>query len=378
MVFDYAERRRRLEERMESAGVDILFLAPSADLEYLTGVERQIPNFGEASYAHGWVTGAFFRPGADPVFVLPRMFAAFDLREDPDGEVVVVSETDDGRAAFERVARKLGSATSVAVGDRVWAESVLNLGRIFGPDRLRTGSSLVNELRRVKTGEELDAMQRAIATVEQAMAAVAPLVLPGVTMATLVEAVEHELRAAGSRCPSFATHIFTGLGEDDLDSGSATARRAVVEGTSVMFDFGGVVDGYCSDFGRTIYCGEPPAGYVEIYEVMLAAQEAGRAAAAAGTPAREVNAACRKPIEDAGLGEHFRHRMGHGIGMDVHERPFISPEDVTPLRTGMTFTDEPSIIIPERFSLRIEDIVVCDEDGGRRLNTYPAALVANG
>jgi Xaa-Pro aminopeptidase len=144
-----------------------------------------------------------------------------------------------------------------------------------------------------------------------------------------------------------------------------------------MFDFGGVVDGYCSDFGRTIYCGEPPDDYVEIYDVMLAAQEAGRNAAAPGTLAREVNAACRAPIEDAGLGEHFRHRMGHGIGMDVHERPFISTEDETPLRTGMTFTDEPSIIIPGRFSLRIEDIVVCDEGGGRKLNAYPAALVAN-
>jgi Xaa-Pro aminopeptidase len=147
------------------------------------------------------------------------------------------------------------------------------------------------------------------------MAAAAPLVVPGATMADLAEAVEHELRVAGSRCPSFTTHIFTGLGEDGLDSGTRTARRAVTEGTSVMFDFGGVVDGYCSDFGRTIYCGEPPADYVEIYEVMLAAQEAGRAPASAGTPACEVNAACRKPIEDAGLGEHFRHRMGRGIGM---------------------------------------------------------------
>ncbi len=376
-MFDYRERRRKLGERMEEQDVDVLFLAPSADLEYLTGVERQIPNFGEASYAHGWVTGAFFRPGADPVFVLPRMFAAFDLRDDPDGEVVVVNETDDGPAVFERVARGLGQAATVAVGDRVWAETVLNLGRIVGHDRLRTGSSLVNELRRVKTNEELDAMQRAIATVEHAMAAVAPLVVPGVTMADLAEAVEHELRAAGSRCPSFTTHIFTGLGESDLDSGTATGRRALTDETSVMFDFGGVVEGYCSDFGRTIYCGEPPADYVEIYEVMLAAQEAGLAAAAAGTPAREVNASCRKPIEDAGLGEHFRHRMGHGIGMDVHERPFISPEDETPLRTGMTFTDEPSIIIPGRFSLRIEDVVVCDEGGGRKLNAYPAALVAN-
>ena len=376
-MFDYRERRRKLGERMEAEGVDVLFLAPSADLEYLTGIERHIPNFGEVSYAHGWVTGAFFRPQADPVFVLPRMFAAFDLRENPDGDVVVVNETDDGYAVFERVVRGLGSAARVAVGDRVWAETTIHLGRIFGPNRLRTGSSLVNGLRRVKTQEELDAMGRAIETVETTMAAVGPLVVPGVTMADLLEAVEHELMAAGSRCPSFATHIFTGLGEDDYDSGTATARRPITEGTSVMFDFGGVVDGYCSDFGRTIYCGDPPADYREIYDIMLAAQEAGRAAASAGTPARDVNAACRKPIEDAGLGEHFRHRMGHGIGMDVHERPFISPEDDTPLQRGMTFTDEPSIIIPGRFSVRIEDIVVCEEGGGRKLNAYDTALVAN-
>src|SRR2546430_7071780 len=131
-MFDYGERRRRLGGLMESEGVDVLFLAPSADLEYLTGVERQIPNFGELSYAHGWVTGAFFRPGSDPVYVLPRMFAAFDLREEPQGEVVVVNETDDGLAAFERVARGLADGATVAVGDRVWAETALNLGRILG------------------------------------------------------------------------------------------------------------------------------------------------------------------------------------------------------------------------------------------------------
>src|SRR2546430_2440263 len=125
-MFDYAERRRKLGERMEEQNVDVLFLAPSADLEYLTGVERHVPSFGEASYAHGWVTGAFFRPDADPVFVLPRMFAAFDLREEPQGEVVIVNETDDGFAAFERVARGLGVEATLAVGDRVWAETVLS------------------------------------------------------------------------------------------------------------------------------------------------------------------------------------------------------------------------------------------------------------
>src|SRR5436309_9507781 len=143
---------------MAAEEVEALFLAPSADLEYLTGVERHIPSFGEASYAHGWVTGAFFRPDADPVFVLPRMFAAFDLREEPPGEVVIVNETDDGFAAFERAARGLGGNGNVAVGDRVWAETVLNLGRVVGFDGLRTGSRLVNDLRRVKSSEELQAM----------------------------------------------------------------------------------------------------------------------------------------------------------------------------------------------------------------------------
>jgi Xaa-Pro aminopeptidase len=376
-VFDYPERRRRLAERMEAKGVDILFLAPSADLEYLTGVERQVPSFGQSSYAHGWVAGAFFRPGADPVFVLPRMVAAFDLEHEPEGELVIVNETDDGFAVFARVVRGLGRPGALAVGDRVWAETVLNLGRVVGSDVIRTGSAIVNDLRRVKTTEELEAMGRAIRTVEETMAAVAPLVVPGATMAQLAEAVERELLAAGSRTPSFPTHVFTGLGDGELDSTTASANDPMPEGTSVMFDFGGVVDGYCSDFGRTIYCGDPPDDYREVYEVMLAAQEAGRSAAAAGTPAAEVNAACRRPIEEAGFGEHFRHRMGHGIGLDVHERPFISAEEDTPLEPGMTFTDEPSIIIPGRFSVRIEDIVVCEEGGGRKLNGYPAALVAN-
>jgi Xaa-Pro aminopeptidase len=378
-MFDYASRRARLAEKLEAEGIAALFLGPSADLEYLTGVERPAPSFGQPLYQHGWVTGAFFRPDADPVFVLPRMFVAFHLRDEaPGGELVVVSESDDGFALFEQAARDAAGSGSLAIGDRIPGEAALNLARLLGVDRLRTGSRLVNELRQIKTPEELAAMGRAIDAVEKTMAAVTPLLAPGVSMAELAEAVEHELRLAGSSCPSFATHIFTGLGEDDFDSETATAHRPIPTGTSVMFDFGGVVDGYSSDFGRTVYAGDPPPEYLEAYDVMLAAQEAGRAAAAAGTPAREVNAACRRPIEEAGLGEHFRHRMGHCIGMEVHERPFISSEDETPLAAGMTFTDEPSIIVPGRYSVRIEDILVCEEGGGRSLNSYPAAPVSNG
>ncbi len=376
-MFDHAERRRRLSDRMRAEGVEILFLGLSADLEYLSGVERGIPFFGQSSYAHGWVAGGFFRPDADPVFVLPRMVAAFDLPVRPDGEIVVVDENDDGYAVFERVAKGLGRPSTVAVGDRVWAETTLNLGRVFGFDRLRTGSALVNELRRIKTPEELEAMGRACRSVERAMDAVAPQVQPGVSMAELVEEVERQLRTAGSMTPSFATHIFTGLDPDSLDSSTHTARVPMPEGTSVMFDFGGVVDGYCSDFGRTVVAGEPSQELLDAYDVMLTAYEAGRAACRPGALAREVNAACRAPIEEAGLGPHFRHRMGHGIGLDVHERPFVSSEDATPLEAGMTFTDEPSIIIPNAFSVRIENIIVCEENGGRVLNDYADTLVFN-
>lgn len=374
-MFDHAARRTRLSDAMEAEGVDALFLAPSADLEYLTGVERQIPNFGEVSYAHGWVTGAFLRPHRDPVFLFPRMFATFDLPHPPEGEIVVVGEREDGFAALQRVVGGLGSGARVLVGDRVWAETVLQLERALPGARLEVGSRIVNELRRVKDDEELAAMRRAIEPVERAMAAVTPLVAPGVSTAELVEAVEHELRHAGSRCPSFTTHMFTGITPDDLDSGTATGWTPITEGTSIMFDFGGVVDGYCSDFGRTIYCGEPSQEYRDAYDAMLAAYEAGKAAAVPGTPAREVNAACRRPLEEAGYGEDFRHRMGHGIGMNVHERPFLSEEDDTILEAGMTFTDEPSIMAPGGINLRIEDVIVCAEGGARTLNAYPTALV---
>lgn len=376
-MFDYAARQARLSEQMHAEGIDLLFLGLSSDLEYLSGIVRGIPFFGQISYAHGWVAGGFFRPDADPVFVLPRMVVVFDLPHRPDGEIVVVNETDDGFAVFEQVARTLGPASAVAVGDRLWAETTLNLARIFGPERLRAGSALVNRLRRFKTPDELDAMARACRTVEQAMAAVTRLVTPGVTMAELRDEVERYLRVAGSLTPSFATHIFTGMDADSLDTSTGTAHAPLGEGQAVLFDFGGVVDGYCSDFGRTVVAGEPSATFLEAYDVMLAASEAGRAACRPGAIARDVNAACRAPIEEAGLGEHFRHRMGHGIGLDVHERPFLSPEDETPLEAGMTFTDEPSIIVPGEFGMRIENIIVCADGGADVLNDYPNDLIAN-
>ena len=363
---EYAARRARLADLLADRGVDAAFMPPSSDLEYLTGLERDLPSFGQLSYAHGWVAGAFLTPGREPLFVLPRMVVEFHLEGRPPDGAIVVREDDNGRVLFAEAARHLGSPRRVAVGARAWAETVIELGRALPGVQLVEGSSLVNEVRRVKSDAELELMSRACALAREAMEATAPRVEPGVTMSDLAEDVEHELRVRGSRCPSFPTHIFT-WGERRLDSGNETAAEPLRDGEAVLFDFGAVVDGYCSDFGRTVVCGEPPRRYEEAREAMLAAQEAGRAAAAPGALARDVNAACRRPIEEAGLGSGFRHRMGHGIGLDVHERPFLSLEDETPLEAGMTFTDEPSILVDGRFGVRVEDVIVVADRGGRLL-----------
>ena len=363
---EYASRRDRLGALLEERRVDALFVAPSADLEYLTGIERDLPSFGNISYAHGWVAGAFLAPGREPVYVLPRMVVDFHLDGVPPPGAHVVKEAGDGRATFAEAVRSLGELRRIALGQRVWAETVIELRQVVPDAELSEGSSLVNELRRVKSEAELTLMATACLIAREAMDAVTPHVIPGVSMTALVEDVEHELRVRGSRCPSFPTHIFT-WGKRRLDSDGPTKLEPLLEGEVVLFDFGVVVDGYCSDFGRTVPCGEPPAGYEDARRTMLAAQEAGRAAAKPGALAREVNAACRAPIEEAGLGGGFRHRMGHAIGLDVHERPFLSIEDPTPLEAGMTFTDEPSILVDGSFGVRVEDVIVVTEGGGRML-----------
>jgi Xaa-Pro dipeptidase len=365
---EYAERREKLAGRMQEQGIDALFLPPSSDLEYLTGLERDLPSFGQSSYAHGWVTGVFFAPGREPLYVLPRMFVAFHLWGKEPGDLITVNETDNGRALFRKATASLGEVGRLGIGARTWGESVLELQQALPGAEVVTATPLVNELRRVKSANELELMTKACEMVDEAMVATAEKVQPGVTMADLAEEVEHQMRIRGSRTPSFPTHVFSYGYERSHDSQAASGLEPIADGEAVMFDFGAVHAGYCSDFGRTIVCGEPHPEYAFAYEVMLAAQEAGRAAAVPGALACDVNAACRAPIEEAGLGAFFRHRMGHGIGLDVHEQPFISEEDRTPLEPGMTFTDEPSILWDGHFAVRIEDIVVCAEGGGRVLN----------
>jgi Xaa-Pro aminopeptidase len=376
-VFDYAGRRAKVAEHMQERGIDLLFLPISGDLEYLTGIPRREPSFGNVSYRHGWLAGAFLRPGKDPIVMLPRMITEFELPGGASSDIVIVKETDDGDAVLARIAKDIGRVKSLAVGARTWAETLIHLRQALSGPSMSNADDLISPLRQIKSPEELEAMTAAARIVDEVMAVIGPQVRPGVTEAELAAQVNLEMSRRGSRVESFDTGIISTGRLDQRDAGTRLTTQPIRIGTSVSFDFGAVVDGYCSDFGRTIFVGEPDTEFRRVYELVIAAQAAGINAARPAVTAREVDRASRAVIEEGGYGKWFRHRTGHAIGLDVHEYPFISEEDETPLKPGMTFTIEPSIFWPGHLGARIEDVVVCEADGARKLNRYPEALVVN-
>ena len=374
IAFDHRARRLALDAVLDEAGVDLVWLPIGADLEYLTGIQRRVPTFGDVNYAHGWVAGAFLAPGRDPAFILPRNYVEFDLPEGVPGEVVSVSEMDDGHALFSRVARSFPAPETLAVGARTWASATINLLEELQSPQLVNASRLVNRLRRIKSPDELELLRRACHVADGAMEATKARISSGVTELELAEEVNYHLLRLGSRTWSFDTAVW-GMGPgDDRDANVRLSQQEVRQGVGLSFDFGAVVQGYCSDFGRTIRIGEPDDEYRRVYEVVMAAQQAGMKAARPGVKASEVHRATRQVIVDAGYGDWFRHRTGHCIGLDVHEEPFISPEDDTPLEAGMTFTIEPSVFWPGRVGVRVEDIILCTENGGVKLNEHPTTL----
>ncbi len=374
VTFDFRTRRLAFESVLDEAGVDLVWLPLGADLEYLTGIQRRVPTFGEVNYTHGWIAGAFVVKGRDPVFLLPRNFVEFDLPQGVPGEVVKVDEMDDGPALFARAASLLPRPRTLAVGARTWATATMRLLDELGGPRLADATRLLNRLRRIKSPEELALMRRACRIADRAMDETTKRVAAGVTELELAEEVNYHLIRLGSRTWSFDTAVWQMGPDDDRDANVRLSDQPVRGGTGVSFDFGAVVQGYCSDFGRTIRMSDPDDEYRRVHEIVMAAQQAGIDTVRPGVTASEVHRATRQVIVDAGYGDWFRHRTGHCIGLDVHEEPFISPEDDTPLEAGMTFTIEPSVFWPGRVGVRVEDIILCTETGGVKLNEHPITL----
>ena len=217
----------------------MLFCPPSGDLEYLTGARRRFPTFGNISYTHGWVCGAFFRPGHDPVFVLPRMVAEFDMPTGVPGEFVVVNETDDGAAMFDDLVGGFGPLGTIAVEPRTWAETVLALGRASDA-KIVSGVSLTNPMRRIKSPAEIERMTAACRIADSAMGVVTADIADGAVERELVEELDSLLHRDGSRGVSFDTAVWAMGPSTARDASDRETSARMQRGNGVSFDFGAV------------------------------------------------------------------------------------------------------------------------------------------
>ncbi|MCC7206118.1 MAG: aminopeptidase P family protein, partial [Anaerolineae bacterium] len=227
-------------------------------------------------------------------------------------------------------------------------------------------------LRLHKTPDEIAAMRRAIAATEQALEETAAEVRPGMTERQVSVMLLKALQAAGGGEDAFAPIVVSG--PVSAEPHGTISDRVIGKGDLLLFDFGTRVDGYCSDLTRTFAVGAPDPKLAHVYEVVLAANEAAIRAARPGVPAQDVDRAARAVISEAGYGEYFLHRTGHGLGIDIHEPPYIREGNPQRLEPGMVFTIEPGIYLPGLGGVRIEDDVLVTEDGVEVLTSFPKAL----
>ncbi len=369
---DYQGRLKRFREQMANAGVDIAFLPISADLQYLTGIPRDMPNYGAVLYPGRWLEGVFVSQTAGPIVTLPRMTAEFHMEGVSLGDVRVIADRDDPFTVARSVLDtfKPGDKPRIALGNHAWAETAVNLQKLLPGAIFSSASDLVRPLRRVKAPEELDVLRRAGAVTEAAFSEVLKKLRHGMTETEINAEVDLQLRRHGAIGPSFVSAMYNSGPKLKLELGHANTHRntPLVPPVALLFDFGAAFEGYCYDFGRTAFFGEPNAEMMKIYNTIMSSQAAGIAALCAGAATcQDVDRAARTVVMEAGYGPHFRHRLGHGIGMDVHEPPFLTEGDTTLLEEGMCFTIEPSIMNADGFSARVEDIVVARPRGGEPL-----------
>lgn len=379
---DYSDRIVRVRQLMAAQNIDLLFLPPSAAMQYLTGLKRPHPTYGNVNYNGGWVHALLLGQKQGPVLSLPRMATLF-AQFPPDLELAVLADTADPHLHLRKILGKFGSQLQkIAVEDRTWGLAVLELRKLLPDAEIVSAGPLLTALRRVKAPVEIELMRQAASIIDQTHAYVMTILRPGLSYHELAVEIDRKMVELGAETQSFPTTLIPmapgiGPGADPWSAGADRSNGSpiLVEGSSLSFDYGSVLDGYCNDFGRSVWIGEPPAEYLKVYDLVISAQEQARVAMKAGSITGEAaNIVAREVIQESGYGPHFFHRLGHGIGLDVHEPCYLSEGDNTTLEAGMTFTIEPSIFIPDRFGARIEDVFVVTDQGAEPLNQYPRHL----
>jgi Xaa-Pro aminopeptidase len=364
------DRVHAAREIAAETGVDLLVLTPGSDLRYLCGYN---------AHAMERLTALAVPRRGEPFLVVPRLEAPM-VDASPAGdlglEVLAWDETDDAFALLAGAASaRLGSApTRIAVGNRTWAEHALGVQRALPGAALELAGPVVDRLRMVKSPAEVEELAFAGAAIDRVHARMAEWLRVGRTESAIGADIGAAILAEGHVGVDFT---IVGSGPNGASPHHELSDRVVQAGDVVVVDIGGeTATGYRSDCTRTYVVGGAASPAVaEWYAVLQAAQAASTAAVRPGVTAEAIDAAARSVIEDAGWGKHFIHRTGHGIGLDTHEAPYIVAGNDIPLVPGMAFSVEPGIYLAGDCGARIEDIVVCTEDGVRTLNEGPRELV---
>ena len=358
----YASRLARVRQSMKSQSIDAALLSVGHDLPYLTGYYAMpLERLTMLVVTHDSVAA----------LVVPRLEAPRVTPFDDVFKVVPWGETEN---PVEIVAKHLGGAKRIAIGDQMWARFLVELmGFVSGVNFVRA-VDVVGSLRVAKDVAEIAALQAAGAAADRVATQLraGDIALVGRTEAQVSADISARLIAEGHDVVNFA---IVAAGENAASPHHHPGSRVIKQDEIVLCDFGGTMNGYCSDITRCVYTGKPAADVAEAYEVLFASQAAGVAAGVVGAACQDVDAASRRIIEAAGFGEYFVHRTGHGIGMEAHEEPYMVSGNSLPIAPGYAFSVEPGIYIAGKWGMRLEDIVVATHAGPVSMNTVNHALV---
>jgi Xaa-Pro aminopeptidase len=355
----YVGRAGRAVAAATAAGLAGLVVAPGPDMVYLAGYTP--PAETER------LTALVLTPGAPPTLVVPTLERGDAQRA---AARLTLLDWTDGTDPYALLA-KLMPPGRYGVSDSTWSLHLLALQRTVLGTSYAAFSEALPMLRAVKDAAELDRLAAAGAAADAAFEGILATRFAGRRENEVAADLDRLLREHGHEQVDFT---IVGSGPHGADPHHEATDRIIEPGDTVVLDFGGLRDGYGSDTTRTVHVGEPPAEVRAVHDVVRAAQQAAFEAVAPGVECQHLDAVARAVITEAGYGEYFVHRTGHGIGLSTHEPPYIATGECQPLVPGMCFSLEPGIYLPGRFGVRIEDIVTVTATGGRRLNNSSRAL----
>lgn len=363
-----ADRLRRAGEAAAAQGADVVLITPGTDLRYLVG------HAGESHERLTCLVVPATGHRAPPALVVPRLEAP-GLAGLPLAELgVEVVTWRDGEDPYLLVSDLAGGPRRMAVSDTMPAVHVCGLRDAFPEVRQSLAGPIVRELRMRKDAAEIAELRAAGAAIDRVHARMAEFLKAGRTEAQVGTDIAAAIVEEGHTGAAF---VIVGSGPNGASPHHDVSERVIESGDVVVIDIGGPLpSGYNSDCTRTYAVGaEPPEPVREAYAVLQAAQERAVRAVRPGLRAEQVDEAARGPITEAGFGERFVHRTGHGIGLDVHEEPYIVGGNDLELEPGMAFSVEPGLYFDGEWGARIEDIVVVTAEGVERLNHGPRDLV---